>query len=170
MRGWMHVLRLVHDNIALIFFVLVVALFVVAWLVVEAIRSHQSREEIFKLRRRVVQLEHEGLGARSASPDPVVLPHRWIRIGSAATTNDGGCLILVERVSGTQRRALLTIRVDALPVLKSEPVQVGQRLELIGRSGIYLVELHGIDGIQANIGVSLRSKHFDYVQKDQELS
>jgi hypothetical protein len=168
MRGWIQVLRLVHDNITLIFFGLVVAVFVVAWLVIEAIRSHQSRDEIFKLRRRLVQLEHERFASKTASLDPVVLPDRWVRIGSAATTNDGGCLILVEKVSATQRRALLSIRVDGLPVLKSESVRVGDRLELTGKSGTYLIELYATDGIQAHLGVSLRSKHFEYVQDDRD--
>lgn len=166
MRGWIHVLRLVHDNITLIFFGLVVAIFVVAWLVIEAVRSHQSRDEILKLRRRVVQLEHERFSTNVGSVDPVVLPGRWVRIGSAATTNDGGCLIMVDKVSGTQQIALLTVRIDGLPILKSEPVRVGEHRDLTGRSGIYLVELHATDGIQAHLGVSLRSKHFQYVQND----
>lgn len=164
MRGWIQILRLVHDNITLIVFGLVVAIFVVAWLVMEAIRSHRSRDEIFKLRHRLGQLEQERLATNAISPDPVVLPNRWVRIGSAATTNDGGCLILVEKVSATQRRALLSIRVDGLPVVKSEAVSVGARLELPGKSGTYLIELFGTDIIQAHIGVSLRSKHFEYVQ------
>src|SRR5438105_11195746 len=119
MRGWMQVLRVVHDNITLIVFGLVVAIFMVAWLVIEAIRSHRSRDEIFKLRHRLGQLEQERLAVKTISPDPVVLPNRWVRIGGAATTNDGGCLILVEKVSAIQRRALLSIRVDGLTALKS---------------------------------------------------
>jgi hypothetical protein len=164
MRGWMHVLRVVHDNITLIFFALLVATFVVAWLVIEAIRSHRSRDEIFRLRRRLGQLEQERLATRSPSPDPVVLPNRWVRIGGAATTSDGGCLILVEKVSAAQRVAILSVRVDGLPVLKSEPVRVSEHFELPGKSGTYLVELYGTDGIQAQLGVSLRSKHFEYLQ------
>lgn len=164
MRGWMQVLRVVHDNITLIVFGLVVATFVVAWLVMEAFRSHRSRDEIFKLRHRLGQLEQERLAAKVISPDPVVLPGRWVRIGGAATTNDGGCLILVEKVSAVQRRALLSIRVDGLAVLKSEALTVGDRLELTGKSGTYLIELFGTDSIQAHLGVSLRSKHFEYAQ------
>jgi hypothetical protein len=168
MRGWMHVLRVVHDNIGLIFFGLLVATFVVAWLVFEAIRSHRSRDEIFRLRRRLSQLELERHGPKSISPDPVVLPNRWVHIGAAATTSDGGCLILVEKVSAAQRRAILSVRVDGLPVLRSGVVLVGDHLELPGKSGTYLVELYGTDGIQAYLGVSLRSKHFEYVQHDRD--
>lgn len=164
MRGWMPILRVVHDNITLIVFGLAVATFAVAWLVFEAIRSHRSRDEIFRLRHRLGQLEQERLATKTISPDPVVLPNRWVRIGGAATTNDGGCLILVEKVSATQRKALLTVRVDGLSVLKSEALNVGDRFQLTGKSGTYLIELFGTDSIQAHLGVSLRSKHFEFAQ------
>lgn len=169
MRGWSYVLRVVHDNITIILFGLVVAMFVVAWLVIEAFRSHQSRNEIFRLRHRLNQLEQERLTMKAISPDPVVLPNRWVRIGAAATSSDGGCLILVEKVSATQKRALLSVRIDGLAAVKSEAVQVGERLELPGKSGTYLVELFGTDRIQAQLGVSLRSKHFEYSQDVHKL-
>ena len=50
MLDWRHIFRLVHDNIAILFFALVIAVCGLAWLMIEAYRSHRSRNEIFKLR------------------------------------------------------------------------------------------------------------------------
>src|SRR5947209_7786094 len=158
MRGWTTVLRMIHDNIEIIFFVLLVAVFGIAWLVIEAFRSHQSRDEIFKLRHRLAELERERFAGKAMSADPVVMRDRWIRIGSAATTSDGGCLILVEKVGPAQHRVVLTIRVDGVPVIRSTAVEVGEQLELPGKSGIYLVELYAAADSQAQLRVSLRSK------------
>ncbi|MGI8744499.1 MAG: hypothetical protein ACR2NN_18375 [Bryobacteraceae bacterium] len=162
MRGWGVVLRLVHDNITIIFFALVVAIFGVGWLVVEAFRSHQTRDEIFQLRRRLRDLERERVAGKSLSIDPIVMPERWIRIGSASTTSDGGCLILVERVAPAQHSAVLSVRVDGYAVRQSEPLRVGDQLELPGKSGTYLVELYNTGASQAQVGVALRSKHREY--------
>ena len=162
MRAWTLLLRTVHDNITIIFFGLLVALFGVAWLVIEAIRSHQSRDEIFKLRHRITELERQRAAPKptSATPlVPVVLPDRWIRVGAAATTNDGGCLILVDNVAPIDRSVHLTIRVDGYPVKVREPLRVGQSFELEGKSGTYLVWLYGIDAVMAHLGVGLRSTH-----------
>jgi hypothetical protein len=159
MQGWHSVLRMVHDNITTIFFFLVIAVFVVAWLVIEAIRSHQSRDEIFKLRKRVTELEHDRVIGPRVAVDPIVLANRWVRAGFAATTNDGGCLILVDRVSAQQHNAVLTLRIDGLPAARGEVLGVGEALEARGKSGTYIVELIGTDPAQAQIGVSLRSHH-----------
>ena len=162
MPAWTLFLRTVHDNIGIIFFGLLVAVFGVAWLVIEAIRSHQSRDEIFKLRHRITELERERVVARPASTQPivpVVLPDRWIRIGAAATTSDGGCLILVDKVAPLEHAARLTIRVDGYPAKLHETLRVGQSFELEGKSGTYLVSLYGIDTLQAHLGVGLRSTH-----------
>ena len=158
MHGWYPILRMIHDNITTIFFVLVVAVFVVGWLIIEAARSHTGRNEIFRLRQRVAELERERYSGRIAA-EPVVLPGRWIRIGSAATTNDGGCLVLVEKVAAAQHRAVITVRIDGLATLKNQQMQAGERLELSGKSGTYVIELYGIDGIQAHLAVMLRSRH-----------
>jgi hypothetical protein len=159
MQGWYGVMRMVHDNITTIFFFLLIAVFVVAWLVIEAIRSHQSRDEIFKLRKRVTELEHERVIGSRVQTDPIVLANRWVRSGFAATTNDGGCLILVDRVSAQQHTAVLTLRIDGLPASGGEVVAVGEALEASGKSGTYVIELIGTDPAQALIGVSLRSHH-----------
>ncbi len=162
MAGWTILLRTVHDNIALIFSGLVVAVLGVAWLVIAAIRSNRSRDEIFNLRHRITELERERVAARPASGGPlmpVVMPDRWVRIGGAATTSDGGCLILVDGVSAAEHTAQLTVRVDGYPVKRSERLRVGETFELNGKSGIYLVSLYGTDSVQAHLGVGLRSKH-----------
>ncbi len=162
MRTWTLVLRTVHDNIAIIFFGLLLAVFGVAWLIIEAIRSHQSRDEIFKLRHRITELERERVTVRTASPEPlvpVVMPDRWVPAGGAATTSDGGCLILVDRIGPAEQTAQLTVRVDGYAVKRSEPLRAGECFELPGKSGIYLITLFGTDQVQARIGVGLRSKH-----------
>ena len=158
MRAWAY---WVHDNITLILFGLVVCMFFVAWLVFEAIRSHKSRDEIFRLRQRLYELEREKVG-RKLGDGPAVLASRWINVGGAATTSDGGCLILVEAVSPFQKRAMMTVRVDGYAAKKSEPILVGQRLEVEGKSGTYLVELHDTDKNQARMAVSLRNRHTEY--------
>ena len=158
MRAWAY---WVHDNITLILFGLVVCMFFVAWLVFEAIRSHSSRDEIFRLRQRLYELEREKVG-RTLGDGPPVLASRWITVGGAATTTDGGCLILVEAVSPLQKRAMMTVRVDGYAAKKNEAILVGQRLEVEGKSGIYLVELHDTDKNQARMGVSLRNRHTEY--------
>ena len=162
MRSWTILLRTVHDNIGFIVFGLVVAIFGVAWLVFEAIRSHRNRDEIFTLRHRISELERERVVSRATSAEPlipVVMPDRWVRIGGAATTSDGGCLILVDRVAPAEHTAQLTVRVDGYAVKRSERLRVGESFELMGKSGIYLVSLYGTDSVLAHLGVGLRSKH-----------
>ncbi|MDQ2947109.1 MAG: hypothetical protein M3Y27_14415, partial [Acidobacteriota bacterium] len=112
------------------------------------------------LRHRISELERERVVSRTTSAEslvPVVMPDRWVRIGGAATTSDGGCLILVDRVA--EHTAQLTVRVDGYAVKRSERLRVGESFELMGKSGIYLVSLYGTDSLQAHLGVGLRSKH-----------
>jgi hypothetical protein len=162
MHSWYAILRFVHDNITLIFFGLVVAVFVVAWLIVEAFRSHRSRDEIFRLRQRISELERQRLAR--VSPEPVVLASRWIRAGTAATTSDGGLFVLVQNVSAAQRRATLSARVDGYQALSNHVVTVGDRAEVNGKLGTYLVEVYGAEGAQVHLGVSLRTRHLEYAQ------
>jgi hypothetical protein len=161
MRAWAY---WIHDNITLILFGVVVGMFFIAWLVFEAIRSHSSRDEIFRLRQRLYELERSKVG-RSLSDGPPVLASRWINVGGAATTSDGGCLILVEAVSPLQNRAMMTVRVDGYPALKNEGILVGQRVEVEGKSGTYSVELHDTGKNQARMAVSLRSRHVEYAEE-----
>ncbi len=159
MRGWVIVLHWVQDNITLIFFGVVVVMFLAAWLVVEAFRSHQSRDEIFRLRQRMYEMERERNFSQTMDGGPVVLPSRWIRVGGAATTSDGGCLLLVQAASPVQKRVMMTVRVDGLPIKKDATMMVGQRIEVGGKSGVYSIELHGAEKNQARFGVSLRTRH-----------
>lgn len=161
MLDWRHIFRLVHDNIAILFFGLVVAIFALAWLVIEAYRSHRSRDEIFKLRRRISTLERERVMATLAVPttDPMVLTARWVRMGSAATTTDGGCLVMVERVFPAQRRVLLTLRVDGYPALSGHSAVAGERVEVNGKYGTYILQVFSVEGIQTQLAVWLRSHH-----------
>ena len=160
MREWQQILRLVRDNITLIVFVIVVAMFGVAWLVFEAIRSHHSRDEIFRLRHRLDELERERQTGFEASVHPIVLSPRKIRVGGAATTSDGGCLIYVESASALQGRTVLTLRVDGEVAWQSRAVQVGQKLEAPGKSGTYILDLYGVEGAEAHLSIALRNKHF----------
>jgi hypothetical protein len=159
MREWQYILRLVRDNITLIVFLIVVAMFGVAWLVFEAIRSHQSRDEIFRLRQRLSDLERERQTGFEVSLHPVVLSPRKIRVGSAATTSDGGCLIYVENASAMQRRTVVTVRVDGELAWQSRALQIGQKLEIPGKSGTYILDLYGVEGAEAFVSIALRSKH-----------
>jgi hypothetical protein len=161
MRDWTDILRFVRDNVTLIVFVLVVAIMAGAWIVFEALRSHKSREELFKLRMKLRALEMERAGGGPKFTDPVVLSTRWIRTGGAATTSDGGCLLYVDRVSAETRSAEVTLRVDGYAVLQRQGVGVGQRLEANGKYGTYILELYAVEGIQANLAVALRNRHQD---------
>lgn len=159
MRGWGAVLHWVHDNIFLIFFGAVVVLFVAAWLIAEAFRSHQNRDELVRLRHRVHQMERDQAMPASFGAGPIVLSPRWLIVGSAATTTDGGCFILLEAAWPLQRRAMLTVRVDGLPSQRNASVTVGETIEASGKSGIYSIELHAAESNQARLAISLRAKH-----------
>jgi hypothetical protein len=160
MRAWAY---WVHDNLMLIIFFVLIALILLAWLVLEAVRSHRSRDEILRLRRRLYELErHSDTQLRTG---PSVLPSRWVRVGSAVTTVDGGCLVLVNSVSPVQRKAVITIRVDGYAARQNEPMFVGSRAELIGKSGIYVVELHATEPRQARLEILLRSPYVEYADE-----
>lgn len=161
MRGWISVLHWVHDNIILIFFVVTCGMFLAAWLILEAFRSHRGRDEVFRLRQRLYQIEREQGFVRPTDTGPVVLASRWIGVGAAATTSDGGCLILIEGASPFQKKAVMTIRIDGLPYKRNEAMLVGQRLEAGGKSGTYCIVLHATDQNQARLAVSLRTRHLE---------
>ncbi len=159
MHGWVMVLHWVRDNITFILFGAIVIIFVAGWLVIEAIRSHQSRDEIFRLRKRMYEMERERNFSQTMDGGPVVLSSRWIRVGGAATSSDGGCLLLVQGASPVQKRVIMTVRVDGLPVKKDATMMVGQRIEVGGKSGVYSIELHGAEKNQARFAISLRTRH-----------
>jgi hypothetical protein len=154
------ILRFVRDNITLLVFLMVVAIMGAAWIVFEAMRSHRRRDEIFALRRKVRELETERASVHPSFGDPVVLSSRWIKSGGgAATTSDGGCLLYIDRVLPSVRSAELTVRVDGYPVLQNHSIRSGERLEAAGKNGTYVLELYGVEGIQANLAVALRNRH-----------
>jgi len=153
------VLRFVRDNITVLVSLTVVAIMASAWIVFEALRGHRRRDEVFALRRRVTELETERASTHPSFGDPMVLSSRWIRSGATATTSDGGCLLYIDRVLPAVRSAELTIRVDGLAILQNHAIRSGERLEANGKNGTYVLELYGVDGIQAHIAVALRNRH-----------
>lgn len=167
MGSWISVLHWVHDNITLIFFFVIVAIFVAAWLIFEAFRSHKSRDEVFRLRQRLYELERDRSYVRTNEEGQLVMQSRWISVGAAATTSDGGCLILLESASPLQRKAMITIRIDGLPDRRHDPILIGQRLETDGKSGTYFVELHAVEQNRARFAISLRTRHLAYADTGQ---
>jgi hypothetical protein len=151
--------RFVRDNITLLASIMVVAIMGAAWIVIEAMRSHRRRDEVFALRRRVNELETERASTNPSFGDPMVLSSRWIRSGRTATTSDGGCLLYIDRVLPAVRSAELTIRVDGYAVLQNHAIRSGERLEANGKNGTYVLELYGVDGLQAHVAVALRNRH-----------
>jgi hypothetical protein len=152
-------LRFVRDNITVLVSLTVVAIMASAWIVFEAMRGHRRRDEVFALRRRVTELETERASTHPSFGDPMVLSSRWIRSGATATTSDGGCLLYIDRVLPAVRSAELTIRVDGFAILQNHAIRSGERLEANGKNGTYVLELYGVDGIQAHIAVALRNRH-----------
>ncbi len=158
-------LHFFREYFGLILFAIFTATLVGAWIVFESVRVLRRREDYEILRRRVEQLEREQAALRSPAPtlhptrDPMVLSPRWISKGHAATTADGGCLMLIDDVLPAASQALLTLRVDGMPVMLRHPAQMGEVLELVGRSGTYTVQLVSLSGIQAQLAAWLRSRH-----------
>jgi hypothetical protein len=159
LREWGPVLRFVHDNITLLVSLAVAGIMASAWIVFEAMRSHSRRDQIFALRRKVAELERSRSSFDPSSGDPVVLPSRWVRVGSAATTSDGGCWLYLERVSMATRSASLSLRIDGMAALEGQAIRAGERLEAGGKNGTYVVELYGVEGTRAHVAVGLRSRH-----------
>ncbi len=161
MREWGPLLRFVRDNITLLVFLAVVAIMGCAWIVFEAMRSHKRRDEVFALRRRISELERERAVVHPSFGDPVVLSSRWIRSGASATTSDGGCLLYIDKVLPSVRSAELTLRIDGYAALENQVVRPGERLEASGKNGVYVLELYGVEGMQAHLAVALRNHHRD---------
>ena len=154
MREWESVLRFVRDNITFIVFLLTAAVFTTGWLLFEAFRSTSRREEVYRLQRRVRELETESWTPRAGAP--VVLASRWLKVGAAATSSDGGCLVLLDRISPANSEAAVTVRVDGFAVLQNHWLRAGQSVDVDGKFGTYTVTLHAIGTGQANVGAVLR--------------
>jgi len=154
-----HIIRFIQNNITILVALAMVFIMASAWIVFEALRSHRSRKEVFRLRRKVSMLEAERVTLVPDFNDPVVLSRRWLRASTAATTSDGGCLVFIEKVYPAIRSVELTIRVDGDAVLKNHPVHVGDRLETNGKYGTYILRLYAAEAVQANLAIALRSRH-----------
>ncbi|MBV8818457.1 MAG: hypothetical protein JO022_08890 [Acidobacteriaceae bacterium] len=167
MRAWYIVLHYVHDHIIYILIAGAVVVVLLLWLTLEGLRNTASKDEIFRLRQRLYQLERERNFANMIS-GPVVMATRWLQVGTAATTTDGGCLLLLEATSPVQKRIRVTVRVDGLPVKRNASMMVGQRLRVNGKSGIYSIEPFGAEKDQARIAVSLLSHHLAAQQQTEQ--
>lgn len=161
MQDWRPILLFVRDHYALMFGILLLAVMGLAFLAFEAFRSLKNQKQLESLQEQVRRLERERSAAaipvRSAVSDPVVLPERWVRSGFAATSPDGGCLVLVDKVHADQNLAILTVRVDGEVALKSTAIAAGEVVHVEGKKGTYGVELGRVQGIQALLAITLRS-------------
>ena len=165
MQDWQTIARTVRDYFPLILAGTVVVLLVLFWIIIEAFRTISSQSELGKLRRKVDELEAERAYAykapsitMDAMPQDVVLAPRWVRRGAAATTSDGGCLLIVDAVAPGRRTATLSVRLDGWPGTRQE-IRAGQPVELTGNLGTYTLELEGVSAQEACVGVTLRSRH-----------
>jgi hypothetical protein len=160
-------IRFIRDNLPFLLFIFFLAVLLGGWVVFESARSLLKRDDVDKLQRRVFELEREQARfsnqnrapVRRNTSDPQVLSTRWVSRGGAATTSDGGCLVLVDDVIGEEGKALLTIRIDGMPLRQRHPINVGESVELPGKSGYYTVEIGSISGMQTQISAWLRSRH-----------
>lgn len=159
-------IRFIREYLPILIFLFGVAIVAGGWVVFESARSLLKRDEVEKLRRRVDELEREQIQFRAPVPpprkspkEPMVLATRWVRKGGAATSSDGGCLVLVDDLFPNDSRALITVRIDGAPVRQRYEMEAGESLELEGKSGFYTVELGAISTNEAQISGWLRSHH-----------
>lgn len=153
MLPWDKILRVMAENLAFVVSLAAALVFSACWLVMEAMRGRRSRDEIYRLRRRIHELE-QGRPAPSRAPAAVLSP-RSLRPGAAATTSDGGCLVLLERILPALT-AEFTIRVDGYAVLQHHPVSNGAQIQVSGKCGDYIISVHALDRSQAQVGVVLQ--------------
>jgi hypothetical protein len=149
-------LAFIREHVLLLAGFCAVGLMFLGWALVEAFKGNKHGEEILRLRQRLYELERDSSSPEFRSPDPVVLSRRWARSGSSLTSSDGGCFLIVDRVLAAQRSAMFTIRVDGLPVSQGHALRSGEKLDVPGRSGTYVLQLWGVDGVQAAVSVTLR--------------
>ena len=166
MQDWLAFARAARDYFPLILLGLLLLVLLSAWVVFEAFRSATSRQgELTRLRRKVDRLEAERAYSYRASPSlegdvpqEMVLPPRWVGRGAAATTSDGGCLLIVDSVTPGRKAASITVRVDGWPGVCHD-VRVGHPCEVSGNMGTYTLEVEGVNTMAARVGVTLRSRH-----------
>jgi len=165
MQDWHSFARAARDYFPLILFGLLVLVLLVAWGVFEAFRRVSNQGELSNLRRKVDELEAARAYSYRASPtkstdvpQETVLPPRWVRRGAAATTSDGGCLLIVDALAPGRRVASITVRVDGWPGV-SHDLRQGHSVEVTGNMGTYSIELAGVNTLEACVGVTLTSRH-----------
>lgn len=158
-------IRFIRENLPILMFVFLLMVLAGGWVIFESARSLLKRDDVEKLRRRVEELEREQAlmihtaPQRKATSDPMVLSTRWVQKGRAATSSDGGCLVLVDEVLPLQSRVLLTVRIDGVPVRHRHELHAGDSIELDGKFGFYTVEVGAVSGQQAQVSGWLRSRH-----------
>ena len=165
MEDWHSFARVARDYFPLILFGLLALVLLAAWAVFELFRHNSSQSELSRLRRKVDELEAARAYSYRASPansldvpQDIVLPPRWVRRGAAATTSDGGCLLIVESVTPGRRAAGITARIDGWPGVRHD-LHVGHPLEVSGNLGTYTVELEAVNTQEACVAVTLKSRH-----------
>jgi hypothetical protein len=165
MGEWIGFARAARDYFPLILFGLLAVVLLVAWLLFEAFRRNAGKDEVRGLRRKVDRLEaaraYSYRASSTAAPDvphELVLSPRWVSRGTAATTSDGGCLLIVDAVIPGRRTASITVRLDGWPGERHD-VRMGHPLELTGKLGTYTLEVENVGAIEALVGVTLRSRH-----------
>ncbi len=165
MEDWHSFARTVRDYFPEILFGVLVLVLLAAWAVFETFRRTSSVSELSRLRRKVDELEAARAYSYRATPTSadeavgeVVLPARWVRRGAAATSSDGGCLLIVDTVTPGRRGASITVRVDGWPGVRHE-VRQGHSFDVTGNMGTYNVELAGVNTQEACLSVTLKSRH-----------
>ena len=165
MHDWQSLARTVRDYFPLILFGVVAVLLVAFWVIIEAFRSLSRHSELGQLRRKVDELEAERAYAYKAPsvtldamPQEVVLTPRWVRRGTAATTSDGGCLLIVDAVAPGRKMATVSVRLDGWPGERHE-IRAGHPMEMTGNLGTYTLEVEAVSTQEARLGVTLRSRH-----------
>lgn len=158
-------LRFVRDNLPILMFVFLALIVAGAWVIFESARNLLRRDELDRLRRRVDELERDQSLRRNPAPalhitrDPMVLPTRWVAPGNAATTSDGGCLLLVDEIPAAALAAVVTVRIDGVAARLRQPLAPGQLIELHGRLGTYTVQAGAIAPQRVQLSAWLRSRH-----------
>jgi hypothetical protein len=165
MQDWLAFARAARDYFPLILFGMLVLVLLAAWVVFESFRSAASQGELRRLRRKVDELEAERTYSYRPSQamtadvaQEVVLTPRWVGRGAAATTSDGGCLLIVDAVAPGRRAASITVRVDGWPGVRHD-VRIGDPCEVSGNLGTYTLALEGVNSSSACVGVTLKSRH-----------
>ena len=167
MRDGQFFLRFVRDNLPILLFFMMAMAIVGGWVIFESARNLLRGDEVDKLRRRVGELEreqakhfHPGVAVHVSS-DPVALSPRWVSKGGAATTMDGGCLLVVDEAMAAASQAVLTVRVDGVAVSRREVWKEGQTREFAGKLGTYTVQVGPVAGLQVQLSAWLRNRHQD---------